>query len=289
MFAHSSITITAITLVTLHSSSALLSTSRCRNYINTNLPSRVVTIADVGKDDYSILQSCGRIKPLLYGHNYYEHGNDQLTGQLDKNESVNRNDTPSSNWNSNAIPQRRKLITSILATTFFTATLPSSQQHNQQAANAMDNPLNLKGTFWETGQLYEKSNDQPADDADFLSILTDAAGALHSQTLTDAISAGKYGQTSRLLRGGLISEIRIRLAAYALIDEIPEDAEEYRASEAFRVFLRLLDVLDAEVEGASRGLGGDNGDPRFGILGRLGQVEESLKAFLKIVRDGLKD
>ena len=76
---------------------------------------------------------------------------------------------------------------------------------------------------------------------------------------------------------------------YALIDEIPEDAEEYRASEAFRVFLRLLDVLDAEVEGASRGLGGDNGDPRFGILGRLGQVEESLKAFLKIVRDGLKD
>jgi len=37
------------------------------------------------------------------------------------------------------------------------------------------------------------------------------------------------------------------------------------------------------------GGGGLESDPRMGILARLGEVEESLKAFLKIVRGGLKD
>ncbi|KAL7533673.1 hypothetical protein ACHAXR_005378 [Thalassiosira sp. AJA248-18] len=164
-----------------------------------------------------------------------------------------------------------------------------------QTANAIDNPLNLKGTFWETGQLYEKSNAPiPDDEGDFFSILENTVEALHSPTLLETITEGKYGQASRLLRGGLVSESQIRIAANALIDSIPEENDEalFKSSESFRMFLRYLDVLDAEVENASRpfigGGGGErSGDPRIEILTRLGEVEDVLKVFLKNVRGGL--
>lgn len=185
----------------------------------------------------------------------------------------------------NAVVARRNFLVGISTA----ATLLSSQS---QSANAIDNPLNLKGTFWETGQLYEKSTPLPDDDDDFFAILDNTVEALHAPTLVDSITEGKYGQASRLLRGGLISESKIRLAANALIDAIPEDdGAIYKSNESFRLFLRYLDVLDAEVEAASRPLlggGGDGGgDPRMKILTRLGEVEDALKEFLKNVRGGL--
>jgi len=175
---------------------------------------------------------------------------------------------------------------SFLAGLVSAATLVSS---HSKSATAIDNPLNLKGTFWETGKLYEKSNDPPPDDdGDFLAILENTLEALHSPELIDSIAEGKYGKTSRLLRGGLVSESKIRIAANALIDSLPEDDEAiYESNESFRVFLRYLDVLDAEVEAASRPLIGGEGDPRMRILTRLGEVEELLKAFLKNVRGGM--
>ena len=66
----------------------------------------------------------------------------------------------------------------------------------------------------------------------------------------------------------------------------------YRSNESFRLFLRCLDVLDAEVEAASRPVSfrmvdGEGGDPRMKILTKLGEVEESLKEFVKNVRGGV--
>lgn len=171
------------------------------------------------------------------------------------------------------------------------------------AANAIDNPLNLKGTFWETGQLYEKSKTIAEEDGDFLSVLESSREAFRSPALLDAITDGNYGAASRLLRGGLISESRMRIAANALMDSIPEEDDDaiYKSSEYFRVFLRQLDVLDAEVEAASRplisgdprmkigisvkgegGMGG--GDPRIEILSRLGEAEDALGLFLKTIK-----
>ena len=94
-----------------------------------------------------------------------------------------------------------------------------------------------------------------------------------------------------MLRGGLVSESKIRIAAYALMDSIPEEEDDrlYLANEAFRVFLRRLDVLDAIVEMASRPLvwremgGREDEDPRLKALGLLGEVEESLMVFLNII------
>lgn len=162
-----------------------------------------------------------------------------------------------------------------------------------QSAMAIDNPLNLKGTFWETGQLYEKSNalltDDPPETADFIKILETTVESFHSPSLlVDAISEGRYGDASRLLRGGLVSESKIRLAAYALIDSLPEDDEnEYLINELFRKFLRYLDVLDAAVEVASRPRLGGEDDPRFNLLSLMGEVEESLEVFVKAVKKGL--
>jgi hypothetical protein len=152
------------------------------------------------------------------------------------------------------------------------------------------NPLNLKGTLWETGQLYEKSTSIGAEE-DFFAVLDNTLEALYSPTLLGAIEEGNYGQASRLLRGNLISESQIRLSANALIDSLPEENDEaiYRSGESFRVFLRCLDVLDAEVAAASRPvtLGGSGEDSRIRILERLGICEDALKVFLNNLRDGL--
>ncbi|KAL9180584.1 hypothetical protein ACHAXT_011037 [Thalassiosira profunda] len=156
-------------------------------------------------------------------------------------------------------------------------------------ATAIDNPLNLKGYLWETGKVYIKEPMPDGDDDDFYAILDGTAEALHSAELTEAISEGKFGQASRLLRGGLISESRIRIAANALIDGIPEENDEaiYKSSEAFRVFLRFLDVLDAEVENASRpSFGSGEGDPRIEILTRVGEAEDAMRALVRNLRKG---
>ena len=170
-------------------------------------------------------------------------------------------------------------------------------QCSANKANAIDNPLNLKGTFWETGQLYEKSNTSlPDNETDFISILQNTIDAFHSSTLLDTISDGNYSQTLRLLRGGLISESKIRLSAYALLDLLPEDVNDdemvYKCNESFRIFLRYFDTLDKEVELASRpsfplGGGVGEGDVRIELLTRVGEVEDALKIFVNNVKVGL--
>ena len=94
------------------------------------------------------------------------------------------------------------------------------------------------------------------------------------------------------------------MASNALIDLLPEDDESiYKCNESFRIFLRYFDVLDAEVDMASRpfsssgggggggvegmGMGGNNSDPRMEILTRVGEVEDALKIFVKNIKDGL--
>lgn len=212
--------------------------------------------------------------------------------------TANANNNNHHHDNNNA--KRRKFLSTL--TLPIAAALLISQQATPPMANAVDNPLNLKGTFWETGRLYEKS--AAADDPlppssadDFLAVLENAVEALRSPQLVRAIEEGRYGAASRSLRGGLISESKLRIAANALMDEMPEDDEAaYRSREAFRVFLRCLDVLDAEVESASRpsfggdvgggGLGGGGGDPRMKILTRLGEAEDSMKVVVKTIRSG---
>lgn len=199
---------------------------------------------------------------------------------------------------------RRKILKHFTSATFFSLILSDqsiSDSFYQLVANAIDNPLNLKGTFWETGQLYEKSNsnsvlsDDPPEIFDLIKILETMRDAFHSPSvLVDAISEGRYGDASRLLRGGLISESKIRLAAYALIDSLPEDDEnEYLINELFRVFLRYLDVLDAAVEAASRpslgAVGGSGEDPRIKLLSLLGEVEDKMNLFVVAIKEGLGD
>ena len=105
---------------------------------------------------------------------------------------------------------------------------------------------------------------------------------------------GNYSQTLRLLRGGLISESKIRLSAYALLDLLPEDNDDeivYKCNESFRIFLRYFDILDKEVELASRPsfpLGGvGEGDVRIELLTKVGEVEDALKIFVNNIKVGL--
>mmetsp|Transcript_6761 Transcript_6761/g.13667 ORF Transcript_6761/g.13667 Transcript_6761/m.13667 type:complete len:300 (+) Transcript_6761:179-1078(+) len=196
---------------------------------------------------------------------------------------------------------RRKFLNQFTSATIFSLVLSDqsiSDRFFQPVANALDNPLNLKGTFWETGQLYEKSNnsvlsDDPPEISDLIKILETTRDAFHSPSaLVDAISEGRYGDASRLLRGGLISESKIRLVAYALIDSLPEDDEnEYLINELFRVFLRYLDALDAAVEAASRpslgAVGGSGDDPRIKLLSLLGEVEDKMNLFVVAIKKGL--
>ena len=119
--------------------------------------------------------------------------------------------------------------------------------------NAVSNPLNLKGFYWETGQLYQKSdNTLSSDSQELLEYLVKTAQALEKLSQSDVLLDGKFGELSRMLRGGVISENKIRLQSYALIDTIEDDRQEYLARELFRVFLKDFDILDRTVEAASR-------------------------------------
>ena len=186
-------------------------------------------------------------------------------------------------------PIRRAAIRSASSAMLASLLLPT------EGSTAIDNPLNLKGTFWETGKLYEKSQDGPtilgadSDDltGDLLRVLDESSDAIRSQELAFAVESGLYGKASRLLRGGIISESRLRVSANALMDLIPEEREEYvvSSSEAFRAFITRWDELDAEVEAASRRIRGE--DPRMMILTTLGEADGSLVDFAKIVRRAL--
>ena len=207
--------------------------------------------------------------------------------------------------NVNSISTRRRNFLIRLTTTSSSILLSNTQSANAiSTANTNDkqlpwNPLNLKGTYWETGSMiYTKPNNSAVEDGDFLSILENTIIALSSSELLDSISEGNYSTTLRLIRGRLISESQIRLSANALLDILPEDDPSiYKSQESFRLFLRYLELLDVEVEMASRmgipQLGGSGGllgdDPRIDILTRVGETEDALRVFVKNIKDGLRE
>ena len=186
-----------------------------------------------------------------------------------------------------------------------------------QKADAIYNPLNLKGTFWETGELYvKKESELPQDPDDLLPLLRDALRSL--EALDSYVLDGKFDDLSRQLRGGSISESQLRLRGYALLDQLPEDSKDtYLAEQAFRVFLTRFVNLDATVEAAARQakidgglvealaltvvapLGAANevakiaqepsmaGDARITVLASLGSTTKAFKAFLKASDDAL--
>ena len=204
-------------------------------------------------------------------------------------EGIDKN-SPKSATDSSVSPRRRAAIRSASSVVLASLLLPT------EGSTAIENPLNLKGTFWETGKLYEKSTDGPtildadSDDltSDLFRVLDESSDAIRSQELAFAIESGQYGKASRLLRGGIISESRLRVSANALMDLIPEEREEYvvSSSEAFRAFISRWDELDAEVEAASRQIRGE--DPRMRILTTLGEADGSLVDFAKNVRRALE-
>lgn len=117
------------------------------------------------------------------------------------------------------------------------------------------NPLNLKGSFWETGELYDKSKLQPVsyEPEDILQYLQYQVKTLKS--LEDYVVDGNFSQLSKLLRGGVMSETQLRKQSYALVDQLPDEDENpntYLASDALRVFLNSWDNLDRLVDGASK-------------------------------------
>lgn len=153
------------------------------------------------------------------------------------------------------------------------------------------NPLNLKGTFWETGELYTKSKFDALsmEPPELIYSLNEAVSAFRS-SLTDAASEGRYADLSRLIRGGAVSESRIRVSANVIMDAIEDERRAYLAGEQFRVFSVSFDALDKVVEVEARpglGAGGRGNDSRLRVLAILGEVDQSLCAFIKIAEDGL--
>jgi len=207
--------------------------------------------------------------------------------------------------NDNSIFTRRRRDFLIGLTTSSSILLSNRQSANAATSTSNNNdklpwnPLNLKGTYWETGSMiYTKPNTSSLEDGDFLSILENTITALSSDELLNSISEGNYSTTLRMIRGRLISESQIRLSANALLDLLPEDNDTsiYKSQESFRIFLRYLELLDGEVEMASRmgipQLGNNNGlgdDPRIEILSRVGETEDALRVFVKNIKDGLRE
>lgn len=188
---------------------------------------------------------------------------------------------------------------------------------NPTSVEAVNNPLNLKGTYWETGKLYKKTDSElPSDPDDLLASLIQAATALAS--LSDVATDGKFEDLSRLLRGGAVSESRLRLRAYALIDMIENEDKGYLLGDLFRTFLRNFDALDGMVEAAARQSKLDGGftetlglavvsplsatndlrrissepslgkDARINVLAALGGATKALKAFNKAAGDAIQ-
>jgi len=190
--------------------------------------------------------------------------------------------------------------------------------HPPDPSLAVYNPLNLKGSYWETGELYQKkesSFDLPPDPEALLSSMKEMASALES--LSTVAEGGEFDELSRALRGGSVSESRLRISGNALIDSILEDDREYVVAERFRLFLNNFDALDAAVTAAARRSSADGGilstlalsavaplsavnrvatianeprmgsDPRLEVLGSLDAAVKSLRAFIKAAGEAI--
>mmetsp|Transcript_13913 Transcript_13913/g.20540 ORF Transcript_13913/g.20540 Transcript_13913/m.20540 type:complete len:286 (-) Transcript_13913:24-881(-) len=193
-----------------------------------------------------------------------------------------------------------------------------------QAASPPPNPLNLKGTFWETGEIYvKKESNLPSDPADIIPSIKELIASLDS--LESLVLDGKFDDLSRQLRGKSISESQLRVLGYALLDLLPENDDEtnytYLAEQAFRVALNRFIRLDALVETTARQQKVDRGlvetlgraaiaplsvaneallngntnnnrndigtDSRIQVLASLGETTKAFKAFVKAADDAL--
>ena len=155
----------------------------------------------------------------------------------------------------------------------------------------MPNPLNLKGSFWETGELYtkpEKNAPMIVDPDEQLSWFAERAGRLES--LAADAEEGRFEELSRALRGGSISESQIRVRSFALIDYIEDERNEYLASAQLRAFFDSFDALDRIVYTASRTLvltpaGYD--EARIDAISYLDATTRSLRKFNKIAGEAI--
>ena len=247
-------------------------------------------------------------------HHHHHHHHEKSSISEHSSTSVQEDDVGFADNSSGSSTTRRRM----LSCSFMTISLVVvfNPMNSSRRADAMNNPLNLKGSYWETGELYRKSdNELPTDPDELLTSLIEVATTLES--LNDIALEGKFGELSRLLRGGAISESKLRLRGYAIIDMIEDEKQEYIASELFRTFLRDFAILDTTVDAATRQSKIDGGlvetvglavvspfsaanevarisqepnfgnDPRINVISALGECTKSLKAFNKLTGDAI--
>eukprot|EP00593_Proboscia_inermis_P000755 CAMPEP_0171299992 /NCGR_PEP_ID=MMETSP0816-20121228/8844_1 /TAXON_ID=420281 /ORGANISM="Proboscia inermis, Strain CCAP1064/1" /LENGTH=335 /DNA_ID=CAMNT_0011776223 /DNA_START=58 /DNA_END=1065 /DNA_ORIENTATION=+ len=209
--------------------------------------------------------------------------------------------------------KRRRIITNTL--TLLTSSIINSrfcQAANAAAPSPPPNPLNLKGTFWETGAIYQKS-DVSKDPNELLDELREIAVALKALSEESSDTLSEIETISRRLRGGngsIISESRLRTRAFAVIGLIEDAADSSRVSDLFRAFLVRYDALDSALlassgpQGVASSLGlatlvsplaaynqavrisesekqFGTGDVRLNVLAAFGEANKSLGFFIK--------
>ena len=181
------------------------------------------------------------------------------------------------------------------------------------AAERSQNPLTLRGSFWETGKLYQATNMREYDekeDQELLRTLEDAAVALKS--LDDLAEDGKFDALSAALRGAVVSEPEIRSSVRVLLDREEDDAIETRGQAAYSRFTRLYDILDNRVITAARKTPGGSlgslgmavispfqvagevarvavvspGDDRIELISEIGETASSLKELCRVLAVG---
>ena len=177
------------------------------------------------------------------------------------------------------------------------------------------NPFTLRGQFWETGKPYKASDKESlaeASDQYLLEGLQDAARRLKS---LDALAEdGQFGEITSALRGGQISEPRIRMSARILLEREEDDQIETRAQAIFSGFTVAFDKLDEAVITASRRAPGgftgtlgmavispfqaagevarvasaSPGDDRIEVLGALGETVSRLNELCRALGVGVE-
>lgn len=124
--------------------------------------------------------------------------------------------------------------------------LPAKAEDQQELPQ---NPLNLKGQYWQTGTIVYKqklsTDDLSADPSVLLGELIAARDALAN--LNSVVKDGDLRQVEAGLHGGVVSEKDLVLRARALSEFIEDEDKESNAQKAFERFIRRFEDLDETV------------------------------------------